>query len=81
MKNGILFIYFNFREIFKMCGYLVVKFIIDQKQEIGRREMSCYSQSYWQQYEVIVDRVIVRKDLRDFKNQEQNFKLYNVWFV
>lgn len=70
MKNGILSIYSNFREISKMCGHLVAKPTIDQKQEIGRREMSCYSQSHWQQYEVIADRVTVRKDSRDFKNQE-----------
>lgn len=39
-----------------MFGYLVAKSTIDQKQEIGRRKMSCYSQIYWQQREIITDK-------------------------
>lgn len=57
-------IYANFRQISTMFGYLVAKSTIDQKQEIGRRMMSCYSQMHWQQCEIIADRLTVRKDTR-----------------
>lgn len=36
-----------------LFGYLVAKPTIDQKQEIGWRKTSCYSQIHWQQCEVI----------------------------
>lgn len=51
------FIYSNLRQISKMFGYLVAKSTVDQKQEIGRRKMSCYSQIHWQQRQVIADRL------------------------
>lgn len=53
-----------------MFGYLVAKPTIDQKEEIGRRKMSCYSQMHWQQCEVIADRLTVRKDTRKLKKSE-----------
>lgn len=67
-------IYSNFRQISTMFGYLVAKPTIDQKQEIGRRMMSCYSQMHWQQCEVIADRRTVRTDTRRLggKKKKQN---------
>lgn len=60
-------IYSNFRQISTVFGYLVAKPTIDQKQEVGRRMMSCYSQMHWQQCEVIADRLTVRKATRNLK--------------
>ena len=54
-----------------MFGYLVAKSTTDQKQEIGRRKMSCYSQIYWQQREIITDRLTVRKDTRKPKTRNR----------
>lgn len=64
-------IYSNFRQISTMFGYLVAKPTIDQKEEIGRRRMSCYSQMHWQQCEVIADRLTVTRKL---KNSEIEFE-------
>lgn len=63
-------IYSNFRQISTTFGYLVAKPTIDEKQEIGRRMMSCYSQMHWQQCEVIADRLTERKDTRNLKKTE-----------
>lgn len=52
-----------------MFGYLVAKLTVDQKQEIGRRKMSCCSQMHWHQCEVMADRLTVRKDTRKPRNQ------------
>lgn len=67
-------IYSNFRQISTMFGYLVAKPTIDQKQEIGRRMMSCYSQMHWQQCEVIADRRTVRTDTRRLGGEKKKKK-------
>lgn len=50
------FIYSNLRQLSKMFGHLFAKPTMDQKQEIGRRKMSCHSQTHWQQCRVIADK-------------------------
>lgn len=70
-------IYANFRQISTMFGYLVAKSTIDQKQEIGRRMMSCYSQMHWQQCEIIADRLTVRKDTRKLGKKKKTNRFPN----
>lgn len=51
-----------------MLGNPVAKPTIDEKQEAGRRRVSCYSQVHWRSRDLLADRATVRTDTRKPEN-------------